>query len=745
MAVYKNQILDKRLEFLYKLHSDGIELDKDYLVLLKKHDYIKDDSIPVHSKQDFSVNKYERNYEVKIDVEQEADKYVEVVDEKEDVVYYGKEEIKVSDWKPSTKKLLDPPADFVKWIDSINVSFAQKVNYTPYNKYVQQAENWLAQNESLSDYKTYDEQLEFARREKKRCTDNSLYFLNKYLMLKEGDTESGYKNYKAWECQTIVCFVFDCGYNIMIGKPRQVGFTSTIGGLAVKRTVFHKSYFTKFITETLKKGEEIFEDKIKFAFYTLPDWLRPTVNNDRENLLRLFYKPAKGDIGGVDSKLMVDTPRVTAINGGAPNLVMIDEIGLISILTEMMNEGRPALFWVNPDTNEMEMKRQLICWGTGGEMEGGGLAFEREFKTASAEWKQRNFKYGIIPLFFDAYAKPGVTKDFYETEKKYYYKQQGMDSERSRIQFHQAYPLTMDDMFLISSDTIIPVERINERLDAIYAMPIEQKPQRGYFEPIFDESRPFHEGSDVAYHIKGAKFIPVDDVDPAATVTIFEHPEEGWRYRYFQGTDPIFSESGHSKMASAVWDSHHQTISAHVNFRVEDYRYCYLQTLLLGLYYDKSYIYNLLEYNVGSGYIDYVENKNYFKTLVPGRMIAPHLRTQGGSKMGISKKANTAKYINYKLSELLESYAENVFCEDFWIQLKTYVRKRTKSGIESFKVENAKYYYDDVIDAVIYAYICAQSYAHFEPYKMNESRDKKVKYRYIRDKNYNLKLKRIVE
>ena len=63
--------------------------------------------------------------------------------------------------------------------------------------------------------------------------------------------------------------------------------------------------------------------------------------------------------------------------------------------------------------------------------------------------------------------------------------------------------------------------------------------------------------------------------------------KKGWRYRYFQGTDPIFSESGHSKMASAIWDSHHQTISAHVNFRVEDYRYCYLQTLLLGLYYDK--------------------------------------------------------------------------------------------------------------------------------------------------------------
>jgi len=741
----KINILERRLEFLYGLYMKGIAIGVEREILLKKNNYIKDTSIPVKHKLERKRKRYERDYEVKTKIEQGVDTVVDIIDEDDNVIYEGKKEVHVSEWKPSIKRLLDPSADFVKWIDSINTSFALRVNYKPFNLYLQQSKMWAAQNEGLSDYKSYDDQIEFARREKQRCTDNSLYFLNKYLSLKEGDSDTGYKDYKAWQCQAVVCFLFDCGYNLMLGKPRQIGFTSTIGGLAIKRTVFHKSYFTKFITETLKKGEEIFEDKIKFAFYNLPDWLRPTVNNDRDNLLRLFYKPGKGDIGGVDSKLMVDTPRVTAINGGAPNLVMIDEIGLIPILTEMMNEGRPALFWVNPETNEMEMKRQLICWGTGGEMEGGGLAFEREFKTALAEWKERNFKYGIVPLFFDAYSKPGVDKDFYDTEKRYYYKQQGIDSERSRIQFHQAYPLTMDDMFLISSDTIVPIERINERLDSIYSLHVSQKPQYGFFEPIYDESRPFHEGSDVPYHIKGAKFIPTEDIDPRTTVTIFEHPEQGWRYRYYQGTDPIFSESGHSKMASAIWDAHHQTVSAHVNFRVEDYRYCYLQTLLLGLYYDEQYQYNLLEYNVGSGYIDYVENKNYFRSLVPGRMIAPHLRTQGGSKMGISKRANTAKYIIHKLSELLESYGENVYCEDFWIQLKTFVRKRTKTGIESFKVENAKYYYDDVIDAVVYAYICAQSYAHHEPYKIKEGRDKKVKYRYIRDKNYNLILKRMVD
>ena len=110
--------------------------------------------------------------------------------------------------------------------------------------------------------------------------------------------------------------------------------------------------------------------------------------------------------GGVDSKLSVEAPYATAINGGAPNLVLIDEAGNMPVITEMMNEGRPALFWVNPDTGQMEMKRQLIAWGTGGHMDKGGGRFEVEFRAAWEAWKERNFSYGIVPIFFDAYAKP---------------------------------------------------------------------------------------------------------------------------------------------------------------------------------------------------------------------------------------------------------------------------------------------------------------------------------------------------
>lgn len=732
-------ILDKRLEFLYELHQEGVDIGEERINLLKTHKYIDDDRVYESAETVVPTINKALNIDdsVKSKAEIAADAYVDIIDQDNNVTYDGGKEIKTSDWKPPVDEILDYSKEFVRWIDSINTGFANKIEYKKFSLYVQQAEAWLAKNESFSDYSTSESQMEFARTEKQKCTDNSLYFLNKYHTLKEGDISSGGRNFKAWHCQEVVCYLFDCGYNILIGKPRQIGFTSTIGGLCAKRIIFHKSYFVKFITKSLQKGEEIFEDKVKFPLYHVPDWMRPTVNNDRDNLLRLFYRPGKGEIGGVDSKLEVVAPSVTAINGGAPNLVALDEVGLIDILGKMMNEGRPALFWVD-DNHKIKMRRQLIAWGTGGEMDGGGREFEVEFKAAMEAWKERRFHYGIIPVFFDAFAKPGIDEPFYEKEKSFYYAK-GSESE---VQFHQHYPTTIDDMFLISSQTIWPIEKINARLKACINLKPLEKVKYGYFQCAYDYSRQMGEHSDVPYHIIGADFVPTEDDDPRATTMIFQHPEKKWQNRYFQGTDPIYTETGHSLMSSSIWDNVSGTISACLNFRTADYRYCYLQTLLLGLYYDRDRGRNLVESNVGSGFMDYVDAKGHYRTLVPNNMLISHLRTTMGQRIGINKRGNTARFIINKIQEMLEVYGNNIFIDEFWIQLKTFVRKMTPSGTETFKIENPKYYYDDVIDSVVYAYICGQSFAHLTPLEPDQSTAKKVKYRYSYDDDFNLVLKK---
>ena len=754
-------IEEQRLGFLFDLYNKGVALDPTRYQFLVDHKYIEPDAgtYDFDRSRPHTLNqKLIKNYEVKTEAEFAADEHTDIVSIDENLSvskvkvveqeeyeshdnfeYRGKREIETHEWKPDPDHILNYTKSFVKWIDSINSSFLNKIPYDKFRIYKQQATLWLAQNESFADYNTREDQYNFAFKEKQRCTDNSLYFLNKYLFLKEGNSNEGGQKYKAWECQAVVCFLFDCGYNIMIGKPRQIGFSSTIGGLCTKRLIFHKSYFVKFITESLLKGQEIFEDKVKFPFYHMPEWIKPTVNNDRDDLLALFYKPVKGDIAGVESKMQVVAPTVTAINGGSPNLVAIDEIGLIGILGKMMNEGRPALFMVT-DKGEMKMRRQLFCWGTGGNMKGAGKEFETEFKAAMEAWKERNFHYGIIPIFFDCFAKPGVTEEFYDQEKKFYYAR----GPASAIQFHQHYPTSIDDMFLVSSETIWPMESINKQIKVIKNLPALEKPKYGHFIPLYDYGNKKDERSDVPYEISGAEFIPVEDGDPAATTIIFRHPEEKWTNRYFQGTDPVYTETGHSLMASAIWDNVDGTVAACMNYRTQDYRYCYLQALLLGLYYDNRNCRNLVESNVGSGYNDYIDNKGFWRTLVPNNMLSVHLRIVAGQKMGINKKGNTGRFILNKLQELLEVYGKNIFIEEFFIQLKTYVRKTSREGHESFKVENAKYYYDDVIDAVTYAYICAQSFAHLNPVEPEANKARNVKHRYYYDDNYNLCIKKIL-
>ena len=114
------------------------------------------------------------------------------------------------------------------------------------------------------------------------------------------------------------------------------------------------------------------------------------------------------------------------------------------------------------------MRRQLMCWGTGGEMDKGGAVFESEFKAALEAWRQRNFKYGIIPLFFDAYARQGMNEEIYANEKKFYYSKSGVEAEKSKVQFHQHYPITLDDMFLRTAKTILPIAECNNYLNNIY-------------------------------------------------------------------------------------------------------------------------------------------------------------------------------------------------------------------------------------------------------------------------------------
>ena len=659
--------------------------------------------------------------------------------------------VETREWKPKHKPT-EYPKSFVRWVNSINKGWRNRIKYKPYDLYVKQAEIWLKEDDHITKYRDVDDQEDYVIQEYQRCQDNTLYFANKYGYLKEGDAaiQGGKLKYTAWEPQQILLFLLDSGYNCIIGKGRQIGFTTTMGLAAMKRINFNKSYFVKFITHTKDKGEEIFRDKIRWGFGQIEEWLRQPSYNDAHNVLSLQEKGKKGETKGAYSRIEVSTPAVDAINGGSPNLVLIDEIGLLELFGKMVREGRPTLFFFNPETGMMEMRRQLFCWGTGGEMGKGGAVFEAEFKSALENWRKENYKHGIIPLFFDAYARQGMTDERYNSEKKIYYSVKGVDAAASRVQFHQHYPMTLDDMFLRTAATIIPVSECNSYLSKIYNLSPQDQPQYGYFEPIFDQTAPTQDGV-LPFKLKGSRFIPTEArEDERTTSVVFKHPpsHEKWEYRWYQGTDPINSETGHSKMSSSIWDALNNTCSSMVFYRVREFKQCYLQCLLQGIYYDQTGeggVKELVESNIGDMYADFQKQVGFDRRLVANRALPPFMQTPSSKYWGIANKANTAGHIANKIIEMVDAYAPNIFIEWFFEQIKTFVQKdlsgRTSHRETRFQAADLKQDFDDGIFSMVFSYINAQAHSRYEPRLIDKAEEGTRKRRLVQNADTNWQLR----
>lgn len=756
------QIRENHLDFLYELHQSGVDIGEDKVLLLKQKGYIQqekkekkeaslDDNINF-DKLKFSSQR-QKEIDASIDIVLDGDSDDVISEEEllnnENLLYQGGREIERKDFIP--KSVTEHTDDFIEWIDSINrKGFSNKKNYKKFNLYLQQSAQWMQDNSSYADIYDESEKEDFIMRELERCSQNALYFMNRYVYYKEGDAKAGKAKYVARPMHEVIIYLIDCGYSIGFAKPRQVAATTTLMALSVYDIVFKINYFMKFVTEDKEKAEEIFEDKLKYTFSELPDWMRPNVLNERDNLFRLGYKHEKGERGGVNSTIRVVAPKRTVIAGGAPQKVMIDEAGNIPILGQMIDNARPTMLWLNPETSKLEIKRQLVYWGTGGEMEKGGRAFETVFTANLKMWDERNFSSATIPLFFDWTTRIGMTKEMYDSEKAVAYSKEGIEAKQARIEFHQSYPSSISDVFKISGKTLVDEEYLDNAIQRIRDSKVKtgfQLEQCGYFEPVYDYDKPSDESSDVPYKIIGAEFIPTSDIDERKSVTIFLHPKKGWINRYYQGTDPIDTDTGLSNMASSVWDKHYKTVAAVLNFRTRDYRQVFLQTMLLGIYYDvnndsKISIKELIESNRGTSYKQYKEDKGYGNELVINRELpmAFQNRTTINEGVGIDNKGIRNTMIINRLFELINAYGDNIYCETFFEQLKTFTCDVRESGKEVWGPSNRKYVKDDVLFSTVFSYICAElCFPELIPQNLTtEDRKMTVSYDLVYDKNYNL-------
>lgn len=764
------QIRENQLDLLYELYSKGVEIGKDNLALLQNNGYIKADTPIPKSKEDTIRDVINENHlKFTSDRQREIEKNIDIItsDEKGDKIqiltsdeleerrklynhiFEGREKpIERTDWEPNS--VTEHEQDFVDWIISINtLGFNRKIAYRKFSLYCQQAYQWLQENKIYTDFYDEEEREKFILEELRRCDENSLYFLNKYVYYKEGTDESGRTKYIARPVHEFMAYLNDCGYSAAIAKGRQIAATTTLMALDVKDAIFKANHFMKFITEDVKKAEEIFEDKLKYPFSQLPPWMTPNVLNERDNLFKLGYKPEKGMKEGVGSKILVEAPKRTAVAGGAPQKVKIDEAGNISLLGIMIGNARPTMFWFNPKTGKMEMRRQLWFWGTGGELEKGGKAFETEFMAIYNAFITGNYTDGIVPIFLDWTCRAGITQEIYDNEKRVAYSKDGPDRQKSITEFHQSYPSSLSDVFRTSAKTLADdeyIENAKRRIQDATRESSSQLVQNGYFEPIYDFTQPELEGSDTPYKITGAEFIPTSDFDTRATVQIFMHPKSGWKNRYFQGTDPIDTDTGLSLMSSTIWDKYLKCPVAILNWRINDYKKVLLQTMLLGLYYDTEYVKNgvkeLVESNRGTSYTQYKQSKGFDKEFVLNYQLpfAFQNKTTINEGIGIDNKGVRNDMIINRMHELITAFGDRIFFQVFFEQLKTFVCNISENGKAIWGPTNKKYFRDDVLFSVVFSYICAElCFPELEPQNVAQEKTRtRVVYKDVYDANYNL-------
>jgi hypothetical protein len=494
---------------------------------------------------------------------------------------------------------------------------------------------------------------------------------------------------------------------------------------------FTPNYFLKFITVTGEgKQKELFDDKFRFAYEMLPDHMRPSPGSYTQDSVDFYNDKGKGNKEQTGGKIVVAPPRTDAINGGSPALVLIDEIGLIKNLSRIMTEGRPTLFYPDPNTGKLTMTRQMICWGTAGSIDEFGGAYESEWKVCKASWENKDFSYGIVPLFLNAHARMGFHMDHYENEKRHAYDPNRENREEVIAKFHMSYPLTEEDLFLRSSKYLVPQRVSTEHIRRIANL--ETKPKTGYFEPIYDVSQPRTEDRYLTHGIKDVKFIETAGLsDPRTTTVIFSDKDRLWEHRFYQGTDPINSESGKSKLCSAIWDDHLHKPAAITNLRgyayklteessgLSDLKESLREATLLSIYYEA--VPHLIESNAGSNLIDYIDSFNSIRRTLVSNAELPILLQTTTRSIGIYNSTGNAKNIIDDALEMLDNFAGNIDSREFWGQMKTFAEKGQANGKVRYQAEDLSLNRDDIIFGVVFSYICRKSYPDRKPRKKNEA------------------------
>jgi Terminase large subunit, T4likevirus-type, N-terminal len=168
------------------------------------------------------------------------------------------------------------------------------------------------------------------KEEYKRCLDDPLYFMKKYVKIQH--QTRGIIPFELYEFQEEALKSIINSERTIILKSRQMGISTLVAAYALWAMVFHEGKNVLVLSITQSTAKEIIT-KIQLANKELPSWLRQQTLED--NRLSLKFKNL--------SRVLAASSSSDSTRGFAANLLIIDECAFIQNAEEIWTSAQQTL------------------------------------------------------------------------------------------------------------------------------------------------------------------------------------------------------------------------------------------------------------------------------------------------------------------------------------------------------------------------------------------------------------------
>lgn len=635
-------------------------------------------------------------------------------------------------WKPpgAPEKL---PADFIKWCLSINPRFDEMIPYKPFFLFCEAARRWNLEEGGIEQYaEGSQEWIDYGLREMRRCATNRLYGLDRYITITE-DGGSGRRKYKASTPQAMIAYMESIRVSSIIKKGRHAAITSTFNASDVFDLMLMPSFKGALITDDVgTTAKNIFLDKFVPTLKNMPKWFRPSDDfghyaHEKDEKIILQFGKKRGSKADkkmrVSSFSLVSGKDTQAVNGLTLTKLRIDEAQNVGNVGKILEERRPQQ-WAEVN-GQQRLVRSSACWGTGNANGKNSAEFDALYQKTKSQMQAGINTGGWVALFFDGFCRPGVDKEHYFTEWQRVVDGgdeglKGKNAQDQKLIFASRFPLTDDDATAQNSDSILPMHVIKSHKDRIITR-LRGRIRRGRFVEIFDMEKPMPPGSDHPFYVIGVRFEEGGPDNEILPVTMLFDREEWCFANYFQGTDPIQSFTGRSKMASNIIAAsalhyeengrqiHVPASVCWVNMRHPNPVMNYKQCKLMGMYYaneGERACRELVEFNQGHDYIRFCESPSMLcgDSIIHNYEL-PSIYQDSGNHPGMMMTSMSKGHVHADIIRFNDECGHNEYSIEYYNQLSHMVQGETNDGKIKFGTSDVEKYNDDLVFAKTFSYI----------------------------------------